>query len=544
MKSIGLLIAALMSTNCVWALKTATDVEKTAISFEIKSAQLTQDEIDRKESDFRAAGWKLGEADKVAKLSEISELKKKRNVSRDRAIHLTLRAYDLLPIQDGILSYPEGKVVISGPWKGKDAYWIPVAGDNDGRWSMDVKGRPIRLPPQVDPSGLAVPQAYTFPDGVTTVLPIDFKTPGLLALSLLHEQTHFHQYTTAGAGDKTTQAEREVEAYEAESTAMDQIGLTPAERTYEQDYLYGEKGELKKWRGIRDEERRTGIVRAQPWGNNQMSQLEPHSGSDTETRMVVLRQDFINVEAAFVHERDLARWQAEKQAKEEAEAAARERDEAARLAKERSIAATSAAAKECGFRETWDYPAVYGYGEQKFVGYSLHDGTYEYRAYQFAAKTMDEFKVSLMLARTCDEVNGWKNDRRPAQVASPCNDGIAIFNAHANDPQFLDHIGAALNMRSSSEHTDVSYYACVEEKARQLRIPADEQQYRRLFDPEIKRNKKGNAARENWEEEQAEIDRRKRENDSSPPPRRDRGDRKPPPSDPCTYYGGIRMCPQ
>jgi hypothetical protein len=204
----------------------------------------------------------------------ISDLEKQRDVCRDKAIHLTLRAYDLAPTDsDGRLEMPKGEIVMPH-FKGKSATWIPIAGKNTARDAIDARGNHVTIPP-LSQDGRGVFFGITSYDGVTTLLDGSFASPGLLALTLLHERTHFEQFTKTGVGDKLTPGELEVNALETGQHNINAVGLTTTEKATAERILFGDPntgdaGQLDFWREKAKHERATRRW-VTPWGSGQQA---------------------------------------------------------------------------------------------------------------------------------------------------------------------------------------------------------------------------------------------------------------------------------
>lgn len=143
----------------------------------------------------------------------IFDLERERNLIRDKAIHRTLIAYEIVPAGDSTEpEMPSGQSVMAGPYKGQTISWVPIADDNKERPVLLPNGKieiipKIKLKPGQDSGG------RTHGDGVTTILPFAFQSPEFLAVTLAHEKYHFEQYTTPGSGDTMSYNDREVAAW-------------------------------------------------------------------------------------------------------------------------------------------------------------------------------------------------------------------------------------------------------------------------------------------------------------------------------------------
>jgi hypothetical protein len=161
--------------------------------------------------------------------AKIKSLRDARDVARDKAIHLALTAYGIVPAgADGRPEEPVGISRMQDSENGRRISWIPVA-MNDGRTRIPQSasgsafnffglGRLLKITAR---SNLF---ALTGTDGVTTVDRTAFlHGPGYLALTLAHELVHFRQYTTPGRGSRMSYAEREVEAWRKESKNLAEL---------------------------------------------------------------------------------------------------------------------------------------------------------------------------------------------------------------------------------------------------------------------------------------------------------------------------------
>jgi hypothetical protein len=154
-----------------------------------------------------------------------------RNVAFDRAIHQTLAAYQIVPTMDGGLAMPGGRNFGVDP--SRTIYWRPVADDNVGRPAQGPNGKVIYVEPvRSRLVGKPVLGATAF-DGSSAIFPDAFTTPGALAMTLYHEKIHFDQITTEGKGDRWSEAEMELDAYDKEIKRATTMGLTPFELKYE-----------------------------------------------------------------------------------------------------------------------------------------------------------------------------------------------------------------------------------------------------------------------------------------------------------------------
>jgi hypothetical protein len=443
---------------------------------------------------------------------------------------------------------PEGDIVVPGPWKGKHAFWIPIARENIGRDVMDVKGDSLPLTPQGDS-----PMAFTDRDGLTSMLDEAFTTPGLLALTLVHEQTHFHQIITAGFGDMRTRSEFEVAAYKAEAAAMDKVGLTPDEREGVREYLYGVhdpnprvkniNGQIDIWSDRVEEEKRTGRILF-PWNDDAAAGQKSASSSRTNDVKSDVRKRFDELDGTVAGEIRFAKEMIRRQQEQEVFARQERQETMAEF-----HVKVKEATEQCGLEPEYDFD-VHTNTYSIFVGYRTHEDNT--RAYEFDAQTIDELRVNLMLTRTCDAISL----RAATLVDPPCNDGIDILNKHANDEKFLAAIHANISLDVGGTSEKEYIFGCVSKKIKQIHFPLDFEQYKRLFSSDIKDNikywkrlEKEGKEGEKVSRRNAEIERSNRTNDSGgggqATPRRN-----PAPNGGCflAYPGGdgvpaVRMCP-
>lgn len=379
---------------------------------------------------------------------------------------------------------------------GLTAQWNPQATDSGVGvklavkiWGTDDKdhyGGLVHM--ETEPKDLTIDPRYavTSPDGHTLILKGTFDLAlkkehglGFLASVIFHETRHFN-YLSRDCPDKSgtcswaSETEDERDAY-AEQTRLARVfGLSGADKA----------AFIAQWRQF-DAEVKAGRLKS----------FNPDPADAANWQKYYPRQ--INLEEEYQKLKD----DVEASRREQQELADLDREEAEEREAERvrAQAATAAAVKQCGFEPLFDSDG--NSGPKEFVGYTAEKDygrgcrTCSYRAYNFPlAKTIDALKVALMLTRTCTSVNNGGNWTRLVEhVDPPCNNGISILNARADDADFLDGIRAAVWIRSHpGEPKDVYYYPCVAEKIRQMRFPMDLQKYERLFESETKRNAKLN----------------------------------------------------
>lgn len=149
--------------------------------------------------------------------AEREKLRGESKIFYERAIWLTMRAYDLIPFADNEPMLPEEKSVLKSPEFGRKIKWVPVFEENGWKSMQDSNGN-VSNPRLVD-SRIA---GNTSSDGISRLFPGAFTSPPELASYIIHEMEHFNQNTTDGLGNKKTTAELEVLAYEKELSVLDQ----------------------------------------------------------------------------------------------------------------------------------------------------------------------------------------------------------------------------------------------------------------------------------------------------------------------------------
>ena len=135
---------------------------------------------------------------------------------------------------------------------------------------------------------------------------------------------------------------------------------------------------------------------------------------------------------------------------------------------------TSEEVSRCGFTPVFANKAFAGYRPTSSLAQTPQNYIFP------SAATINELKVSLMLARTCSDVITNHAER----VEPPCNDGLGLINLHAKDAAFLGAVGARVNGRPDQ---------CVQFMIGHLTAPVTFPKYASLLDATISRNKKMNA---------------------------------------------------
>ena len=189
-----------------YAIKHASPAEIDVIQKQIFLANKMDAEVRKADLDLHIAKVsKAGDANIIALEKTLAREKDKQNAARTKAIHMTILAYDLAPVNH------RGTSVM--PWtKDRQIEWLPVAHEIEARQIQNSDGT---LKNSSQPKKPVLGVAY--PDGVVYLAPAAFeKGVAVLASAILHERIHFEQMTTAGKGNIKSRAEAEAEAYKAE----------------------------------------------------------------------------------------------------------------------------------------------------------------------------------------------------------------------------------------------------------------------------------------------------------------------------------------
>lgn len=489
----------------------ATDTAKDAILTAIRDAMSMQRQVNETESAYLhvRGNAAISAADRLKSFEEYRAKKMGQDRLYKDAITKTLALYHIQP--DGGEPMP----VAESPdpnlkWtKGISAHWDPQATDSgpgvklgvelknkikgethyQGRVHMDTEGK----------DGIF---ALTLIDGRVLVLKGTFNRmlqreppdPGLLASVLYHESRHFTRLSHESKEHPgryvgwTMPDKEEVYAYDAEIKMAPVFGLSDDEVEDLKSISQGYADKLKS---------------KTPTSYHVDPEDERKWKEYYEKTQVNLEAEYAKLQAEVAVERQ----RQEQQVAEDAERRRRER--------ERAVVTTAAVVKECGFEPHFERRAS---GENfDFIGYQTAPNRSDIYSFPRAA-TINQLKVSLMLARTCSDVNvGGRT--MPESVAPPCNDGLEILNAHAGDVAFLDGIrgevtiirAVIFGVPQMDRYVDV----CIEEAVKAFRFPLDFDHYRRIFDSQIKRNVKLNRERAKAEKKREEIEKWNREHGST-----------------------------
>lgn len=203
------LVFLLCSHRDAAAIQQASEQDQQDITSQLQVVVAAEDGIEKEKV-------KLNEANGDAALeqeikTEIARYEKMRINAHERAMWLTLRAYDIIPFVDNDPILPYGDSVLRSPEKGRRIIWVPKFEDIGDKPLQDEYGRPAGTRKFLPRNA-----GNTASDGVSRMFPSAFESPVQLASYLVHEVRHFWQNTTPGKGDVKTTAELEVEAYEEE----------------------------------------------------------------------------------------------------------------------------------------------------------------------------------------------------------------------------------------------------------------------------------------------------------------------------------------
>src|SRR6185312_1785318 len=323
----------------------------------------------------------------------------------------------------------------------------------------------------------------TYPDGEVVIPYQTFldayvsKSPGIVASILYHEGLHFSRLISGGW---TNHEHEEALAYSAAVSHLDAFDLP-------QEWIDVNTSALASNQNAENSGQKTG-----------------YSISPAEEKAIKGSVD--TQEAA---ETDLGAYYQKLKADVQtaaAEQARRQADRDAAAARTAKVT-TAEAVAQCGFEPVREPSG----GMLRFLGFKSTDAN-GLHLYNFpSAKTMDELKVILMLARTCAAVTTGRTDH----VDAPCNAGIDILNQHQNDSAFLGSVAAQVTVRSpisDSDLPDQTYaYPCVADKLALIRFPLDANQYKGLFQREAEINGRLNKTElidesrnvEHWRSEEA-----------------------------------------
>lgn len=147
--------------------------------------------------------------------TQLVALAKDRKDAYEKAIWLTLRAYDILPFRYGQPALPGGKTSLPSPERrdSRTIAWIPVFEDKQMYRIQDENGKVVLI-------GTIDDDANTASDGVSRIWPGAFVSPVELASLLFHEKMHFEQFTDPRRAAKTS-GEMELEAYKAQKRLLE-----------------------------------------------------------------------------------------------------------------------------------------------------------------------------------------------------------------------------------------------------------------------------------------------------------------------------------
>ncbi|MEQ1918310.1 MAG: hypothetical protein ABL955_03865 [Elusimicrobiota bacterium] len=261
---IQFLILALfvLSARSAFAIKPASQSEIDAIEAQLLIANGMDAGIEKAKLKYKAAETNIetNMADLHALKIDVEREEAKQRAARTKAIHMTILAYDLTP------SKPDGTSVMPLT-KDRTIAWQPVADEIDDRQVQGTTGKLNPAPKPVLKSG-GIIAGLTYQDGVTVIPQSSFNFgPGYLASVLLHERTHFEQYTTDGKGNAMTTAERQQEAYQSQVDNSQYFFDSIKDKAMIEDtenYLREEKFKVKQEKSIAGRIRRLLPSNGQP----------------------------------------------------------------------------------------------------------------------------------------------------------------------------------------------------------------------------------------------------------------------------------------
>lgn len=428
-----------------------------------------------------------------------------RNAAFDEAIRLTQLYYHLAP------ATPSGSVQRpKGPGENPGADW---ATGSPVKWSPRFYADP-KIYFEIPGSGEkkhyggedVIDQdtgAMTLADGETIIMPSIFESairdnnPGDLAYLIHHEAFHFMELIHRGWDNRD---EGEVRAYKDSLATLDIFELDSPPQCL--DKMNG------CWRRTFEEQIATHLASMRSLGKNLTPMYPTQEDSEGYKTSFVAFESNEGLIVSQIRELEPLAEAEQRRARDAA---------AAQSAK----TTTKRAAAQCGFEES----RVIAGGMSRFIGYKPTSAS-ELHVYNFrSAKTMDQFKVILMLAQTCAAVT----TGRTAYVDSPCNngEGLDILKRHQDDPAFLNGIDATITVRAGytggNADPDQEYaYPCVADKLNELlRSTIDTKHYEALFTREAAINSNLNRTELADESRQADYW-RQAENSSQEPVTRGR----------------------
>ena len=226
----GAALPLLLFATTAFALHPATEEARLRIQFELDFVSDTGRQI-RKATD--ALNQEKAEASLESKQrakaleSSLQQLKRERDLAYQRAIRLTLPAYDIVPTDERGAPTETGDMV-TPPLGGAQRPWIVVAMEPQALTLEAGDGKrhpwPTDNPKMVDAEIqglLGNKNAVTFGNGIT-LLWGEMKTPEELARLLHHEHKHFQLFQDEKWAQRTT-AERELEVLDLDAAAVSSI---------------------------------------------------------------------------------------------------------------------------------------------------------------------------------------------------------------------------------------------------------------------------------------------------------------------------------
>lgn len=204
----------ILQASVVLSLGKPSRSDSDAIQILLNHAQELEFEIGTQVKDIKA---ERNPEKKQAMESKLDGIKRERIDAYNRAIWLTIIAYDIYP--GCRYSLASGVDVARNVKQGQTVEWVPYFSDH----KPVVMIGPTGLPLAQIPSLMKNAAGLTASDGTSRIYPEAFgdpPNPGELAAALVHEKTHFDINTARGRGDVLNHPEVEAAAYQAQLDAI------------------------------------------------------------------------------------------------------------------------------------------------------------------------------------------------------------------------------------------------------------------------------------------------------------------------------------
>lgn len=234
-----------------WGLKRASLQDYRDIQVQLKAANTAAKDLAKK-------GRELILADEDEELTEqieaeIELLKITQQEAAERAIWLTMRAYDIIPFEGDSPIFEKRFSVFPSPEIGTKITWLPIFDTEGPKVKQRANGSLIKDPHVVG----SETAGNTASDGISRIYPSAFSSPPELASIIIHEKRHFLQNTTDGESNIKTTAELEVIAYKEEQALMNFLGMSGDIRKRQEkrllEILNGKDGKPGKLKLAEDE---------------------------------------------------------------------------------------------------------------------------------------------------------------------------------------------------------------------------------------------------------------------------------------------------